>query len=111
MTIAPMVATAHPTMPRIACVDLFKEGPTAPFLAAFRSRMNELGGIDGRTVRIEPFDVQGRQEKLATIMRELVDSQIAHITGLSAMSVELSAKRTQLLKTRSRREVIEEAIA
>jgi len=36
-------------------------------------------------------------------MRELVDSPGAHITGVSAMSVELSAKRTQLLKTRPRR--------
>jgi len=59
MAIAPMVATAQPKMPRIAYVYLFKEGPTAPFLAAFRGRMNELGWIDGRTVRIEPFDVQG----------------------------------------------------
>ena len=103
MAIAPMVATAQPKMPRIAYVYLFKEGPTAPFLAAFRGRMNELGWIDGRTVRIEPFDVQGRQEKLATIMREPVDSPGAHITGVSAMSIELSAKRTQLLKTRPRR--------
>ena len=142
MAIAPMVATAQPKMPRIAYVYLFKEGPTAPFLAAFRGRMNELGWVDGKTVHIEPFDAQGSQDKLSAIMRELVDSQVdvivamctpeakvaarmtstipivmaatgdpvaarlvasmarpgANITGVSAMSVELSAKRMQLLK-------------
>lgn len=140
--LAAQSATSQPRVPRIADVYLFKEGPTAPFVEAFRGRMNELGWVDGKNVRIEPRDAQGSQERLTAIMRELVDAQVdvivamctpeakvavrmtstipivmaatgdpvaaklvasmarpgANVTGVSAMSVELSAKRLQLLK-------------
>ncbi len=135
-------AVAQRRPPRVAYVYLFKEGPTAPFLEAFQDRMRELGWIDGQTVRIEPRDAMGSQEKLAAIMRELVDAPVdvivamctpearvakqmtstlpivmaatgdpvaaglaqsfAHpgrnVTGVSAMMVDLSAKRLELLK-------------
>ena len=133
---------AQPKAPRIAYVYLFKEGPTAPFLEAFRGRMGELGWVDGTTVRIEPRDAQGSEERLVAIMRELVDTKVdvivamctpearvaarmtssipivmaatgdpvaaklvasmarpgGNVTGVSAMFVELSAKRLELLK-------------
>jgi putative ABC transport system substrate-binding protein len=136
------VGRAQKAPPRIAYVYLFKEGPTAPFLEAFNGRMHELGWIDGRNVRIEPHDAQGSPERLAAIMRELVDSRVdvivamctpeakvakrmtstipivmaatgdpvaaglvgsisrpgGNVTGVSAMMVELSAKRLELLK-------------
>jgi len=135
-------AKAQTKGPRVGYVYLYKEGPTAPFLEAFRARMGELGWVDGRNARIEPRDAQGNQERLAAIMRELVDTQVdvivamctpearvaarmtstipivmaatgdpvaaklvtsmarpgGNVTGVSAMLVELSAKRLQLLK-------------
>lgn len=143
VAMAPVLsASAQKPAPRVAYVYLFKEGPTAPFFEAFRGRMRELGWVDGQNVHIEPRDAQGSQDKLAAIMRELVDSQVdvivamctpeakvakrmtsttpivmaatgdpvaaglvqsfsrpgGNVTGVSAMLVELSAKRLDLLK-------------
>ena len=137
-----ITAWAQKPPPRVAYVYLFKEGPTAPFLEAFSARMGELGYVDGRNVRIEPRDAMGSPDRLAAIMRELVDSRVdvivamctpeakvaarmtstipivmaatgdpvaaglaasfsrpaGNITGVSAMMVDLSAKRLELLK-------------
>ena len=129
-------------LPRIAYVWIFNEGPSAPFLEAFRDRMRELGWIDGKTITIQAYDANGSQERLAAIMRELVDSKVdvivtactpeakaavkvtntipivmaatgdpvaaglatsfarpgGNVTGVSAMLLDLSAKRLALLK-------------
>jgi putative ABC transport system substrate-binding protein len=129
-------------LPRVAYVWIFKEGPSAPYESAFREGMKQLGWIDGKTVVIEARDAQGSQEKLAAIMRELVDSKVdvivtactpeakaaakitntipivmaatgdpvaaglatsfakpgGNVTGVSAMLLDLSAKRVSLLK-------------
>jgi hypothetical protein len=44
------------TLPRIAYVWIFIEGPSAPYADAFRERLRELGWIDGKTVVIETHD-------------------------------------------------------
>jgi putative tryptophan/tyrosine transport system substrate-binding protein len=129
-------------LPRVAYVWIFNEGPSAPYLEAFRDRMRELGWIDGKTITIQAYDANGSQEKLAAMMRELVDSKVdvivtactpeakaavkvtntipivmaatgdpvaaglatsfarpgGNVTGVSAMLLDLSAKRLALLK-------------
>jgi putative ABC transport system substrate-binding protein len=129
-------------VPRIAYVWIYKEGPSAPFVEAFRDRLRELGWIDGQNIIVETHDADGNPEKLAAIMRGLVDSKIdvivtactpeakaavkvtntipivmaatgdpvaaglaaslsrpgGNVTGVSAMLLDLSAKRLALLK-------------
>jgi putative tryptophan/tyrosine transport system substrate-binding protein len=138
------VAEAQQTkpVPRIAYVWIYKEGPSAPYVEAFRDRMRELGWIDGQNIIVETHDAEGNPEKLAAIMRGLVDSKIdlivaactpeakaavkftstipivmaatgdpvaaglaaslarpgGNVTGVSAMLLDLSAKRLALLK-------------
>jgi putative ABC transport system substrate-binding protein len=138
------VAEAQQTkpVPRIAYVWIYKEGPSAPYVEAFRGRLRELGWIEGQNIIVETYDADGNQEKLAAIMRGLVDSRIdvivtactpeakaavkvtntipivmaatgdpvaaglvasfsrpgGNVTGVSAMLLDLSAKRLELLK-------------
>ncbi len=71
------LATEFASRPaRVAFVHMFQLGPSAPFPGAFRSRMKELGWFDGRNVMIDTHDAGGSREKLAAIMRELVDSHV-----------------------------------
>ena len=137
-------ATAQPVakMPYIAYVWLFDQGPSAPYVDAFRGRLTELGWTSGRNIRVEYRDARGSDAKLDAIMEELVRNKVdvivamctpeamsarkftstipivmastgdpvkaglvqsmarpgGNVTGLSAMSLPLSAKRVGLLK-------------
>jgi len=130
------------TVPRIGYVYIFKQGPSAPYVEAFRQRMSELGWVDGKNITIEVRDAEGNPERLAEFMREFVDSKVdiivaactpeakaavkytttipivmaatgdpvaaglvaslakpgGNVTGVSAMLLDLSAKRLEILK-------------
>jgi putative ABC transport system substrate-binding protein len=95
---APLVtSSAQKPAPRIAYVYLFKEGPTAPFLEAFRDRMRELGWVDGQNVHIESRDALGSQDKLAVIMRELVDSQVDVIVAMCTPEAKVAKRMTNTI--------------
>ena len=54
-----------------------QDGPATPFdFEAFLQRMKELGWNEGQNIRIDIRDAQGNPEKLASIMKELVDSKV-----------------------------------
>ncbi|HTR57937.1 MAG TPA: ABC transporter substrate-binding protein [Casimicrobiaceae bacterium] len=84
-------------IPRVAYVWIFKEGPSAPYESAFREGMQQLGWIDGKTVNIEPRDAQGSQEKLAAIMRELVDRKVDVIVTACTPEARAAAKVTNTI--------------
>jgi hypothetical protein len=94
---APLTADAQKPLPRVAYVYLFKEGPTAPFLEAFRDRMRENGWIDGQTVRIEARDALGDPERLAAIMRELVDSRVDVIVAMCTPEGKVAKRLTSTI--------------
>jgi putative tryptophan/tyrosine transport system substrate-binding protein len=73
-----LAAGAHEAKPppRVAYVWLYRIGPSAPFVEAFAARMKELGWVDGKTIRVSYRDADGDPEKLAAIMRELVESKV-----------------------------------
>jgi len=140
---APAVNAQQPKIiPRVAYVYIFKQGPSAPFVEAFRERLRELGWVDGQNIEIEVRDADGNPDKLSAIMRDLVDSKVdiivaactpeakvavkftttipivmaatgdpvaaglvaslakpgGNVTGVSAMLLDLSAKRLEILK-------------
>jgi len=84
-------------LPRIAYVWIFNEGPSAPFLEAFRDRMRELGWIDGKTITIQAYDANGSQERLAAIMRELVDSKVDVIVTACTPEAKAAVKVTNTI--------------
>jgi len=80
----PLTTTAQQPakIPRIAYVYLYELGPSAPYLDDFRQGMRELGWIEGKNIIIEYRNAGANPEKLAAIMRELVDSSESIIEPL-----------------------------
>lgn len=78
------MAQARPAgkLPRVAYVWLFNVGPSAPYQPAFRDRMAELGWVEGKTFTAEYRSADGSQERLASIMKELVDSKVDVIVAM-----------------------------
>jgi putative ABC transport system substrate-binding protein len=85
------------SVPHVAYVYIFNEGPSAPWEQAFRGRMRELGWIDGQNVVIEVRDAEGSQEKLAAIMRSLVDSKIDVIVAACTPEARAATKVTSTI--------------
>jgi putative tryptophan/tyrosine transport system substrate-binding protein len=92
---APAADAQQPkAIPRVAYVYIFKEGPSAPFVEAFRQRLWELGWADRQNITIEVRDADGNPDKLAAIMRELVDSKVDVIVAACTPEAKVAAKFT-----------------
>ena len=91
-----LVATAQEAKqpPRIAYVWLYRIGPSQPFVDAFSGRLRELGWIDGKTIRLSYRDADGDPEKLAAIMRELVETKVDLIVAACTPEAKAAQKAT-----------------
>src|SRR5438045_3591356 len=85
------------SMPRIAYVWIFTEGPSAPYADAFRERLRELGWVDGKTATLELHDAEGSPEKLDAIMRGLADSKVDIIVTACTPEAKAAAKFTNTI--------------
>jgi putative ABC transport system substrate-binding protein len=85
-------ATKQP--PRVAYVWLYRLGPSAPFVEAFADRIKELGWVDGKTIRISYRDAEGDPEKLAEIMRELVETKVDVIVAACTPEAKAAKQAT-----------------
>lgn len=83
---------AEPVTRRVAYVWLFKEGPSGPFLEAFRERLTELGWIEGRNLTLDVRDAGGDAKQLDAIMQSLVASKVDLIVAMCTPEA-LSAKK------------------
>ncbi|MDQ6924008.1 MAG: ABC transporter substrate-binding protein [Pseudomonadota bacterium] len=95
----PLTTTAQQPakIPRIAYVYLYELGPSAPYLDDFRQGMRELGWIEGKNIVIEYRNAGANPEKLAAIMRELVDSKIDVIVGACTPEAKAAQKATSTI--------------
>lgn len=84
-------------VPRVAYVWLFDTGPSAPYEAPFRKGMEELGWIDGRTVRIESYDAKGDPKRLDAIMEELVRTKVDVIVAMCTPEAKAAMKATSTI--------------
>jgi hypothetical protein len=57
--VMPAATQAQKPAPRIACVYIFKQGPSAPFSQEFRQRLRELGWIEGNNIVVDVRDAEG----------------------------------------------------
>jgi putative tryptophan/tyrosine transport system substrate-binding protein len=136
------LAQPRPSLPRVAYVYMFDDGPSAPYIEAFRERMTQLGWVEGRNYLAQYSGAGGSPAKLDELMQSLVRERVdvivavctpeAHaalkftttipvvlaatgdpvmaglvqslarpggnVTGVSSLSLPLSAKRVALLK-------------
>jgi len=93
----PACAEQPKPLPRIAYVYLYRIGPTAPFVDAFDARLRELGWINGKTIDVTYRDANASPEKLAAIMRELVDSKIDLIVSVCTPETMAARKATSTI--------------
>jgi putative tryptophan/tyrosine transport system substrate-binding protein len=84
-------------VPRIAYVYLYDVGPSAPYIGPFRARMRELGWIEGTNLIFETYDAGGNPDKLATIMRQLVDSNVDLIVASCTPEAKAAQKVTSTI--------------
>ena len=96
---SPLTTTAQQPgkIPRIAYVYLYELGPSAPYLDDFRKGMRELGWIEGKNITIEYRNAGANPEKLAAIMRELVDSNVDVIVGACTPEAKAAQKVTSTI--------------
>ena len=78
----PLAAGAQQSaMPVIGFLRSTSLAPFAHFVAAFRQGLGESGYVEGRNVAIEFRSAEGRDDRLASLLAELIDRRVAVIVG------------------------------
>jgi putative ABC transport system substrate-binding protein len=88
----PLAARAQQPMPVIGYVDLGSATENGNFAAAFRKALNETGSVEGKNVTIEYHWLEGRYERLPTLMAELVGRPVAVIATPASIPAAQAAK-------------------
>jgi putative ABC transport system substrate-binding protein len=89
----PLAARAQqPAMPVIGFLHLTSLEPNRENLAAFRRGLGDTGYIDDKNVAIEYRWAQGRNDRLPTLVAELVRRQVSVIVVLESTNGALAAK-------------------
>jgi putative tryptophan/tyrosine transport system substrate-binding protein len=90
----------------------------SPQFDAFRAGLQDLGYLEGKNILIDPRYAEGRLDRMPELVHDLVQQKVVvivapnnvaiqaakkatktiHITGLTTISRDLSAKRVELLK-------------
>jgi putative ABC transport system substrate-binding protein len=89
----PLAAHAQqPAMPVIGFLHLTSLETNRENLAAFRLGLGDTGYIEDKNVAIEYRWAQGRNDRLAALVAELVDRQVSIIVVLESTNGALAAK-------------------
>ena len=79
---APWPFVAHAQQPAPPVVAFIRDGSAdanARYAAAFRKGLNETGTVEGQNVTIEYHWLEGKQDRLPTLLADLVRRQVAVI--------------------------------
>jgi putative ABC transport system substrate-binding protein len=88
----PLAARAQQAMPVIGFVDGGSPDASARSAAAFRKGLNETGYVEGQNVLVEYHWLNGRYDRLSSIMADLVRRRLAVIATPSNVPASLAAK-------------------
>ena len=78
---------------RIGVLAVSAAGPVAPFLAAFRQGLCELGDVEGRNVALEIRYANGRPERLPGLAAELVSLKVDVILATGGNTAIAAAQK------------------
>jgi putative ABC transport system substrate-binding protein len=88
----PIAARAQQAMPVIGFLHVAAPQSYAPFVAAFRRGLSEMGFVEGRNLAIEFRWAQDQYERLPELAADLVRRQVAVIIAVSGAPAAIAAK-------------------
>src|ERR1700745_1375627 len=90
----PLIALAQqPSKPGIGFLHLTSMEETKDYLPAFRQGLNATGYVEGKNVEIEYRWGQGRNDRLPSLIADLVQRQVSVIVTLESTLAALAAKK------------------
>src|SRR6201993_675108 len=90
----PLIALAQqPSKPVIGFLHLTSMEETKDYLPAFRQGLNDTGYVEGKNVEIEYRWGQGRNDRLPSLIADLVQRQVSVIVTLESTLAALAAKK------------------
>jgi putative tryptophan/tyrosine transport system substrate-binding protein len=89
----PLAARAQqPAMPVVGFISSLSADASAPFLAAFRKGLNEIGFVDGQNVRVEYHWLEGKYDRLPGLVADLVGRRVELIATPASTPAAVAAK-------------------
>jgi len=98
--IAPLVAhgLGHgqpaATMRRVGILALVSEAAGAPFVAAFKRGMHDLGWFEGNNVEYRRVSAEGDVKRLDALARELVEQKVDVIVAANMLAIRAAQRAT-----------------
>src|ERR1700758_663351 len=93
----PLAARAQ--QPAIPVVGFLRSTPSASFdhiVAAFRQGLSEVGFVDGRNIAIQQRWAEGRDDRLPTLLADLISLKAAVIVANTIGSLAAKAEATTI---------------
>lgn len=78
--------------PVVGLLGIGSPGPFAPFVAAFRQGLGEMGYVEGKNVAIEYRWAEGHYDRLPALAADLVDRKVDVIAASGGSPPALAAK-------------------
>jgi putative ABC transport system substrate-binding protein len=87
-------AQAPKPVARVGFISPLSGNPVPPTFIAFQERMRELGYVEGKNLVIEPRYAEGRQERMAGLVADLLTLKVDVLTVGSEVGVLAAQKAT-----------------
>ena len=88
-------AQQQPKIPRVGI--LFMGGRDQPHLEALKKGLSELGYSEGKNIVLEYRYAEGRYDRLAELVRELVSSRVDIVVTTTSVSAQAVRKETRTI--------------